>query len=160
MRIAFLLTVLGGAIFYTYIAFTDLGFMTRTGRLGPGFFPRVVGLGIVVFTLWALFDALRDARLSAQGAAVTGPGDAHSTGRWRDAATLMGLAVGYGILLPIFGGFVATVIYMLIALSIINSGKHLLNVILAIVIPAGVYLLFDRILNASMPPAMFDIIPF
>ena len=51
MRIGFLLVLLAGSVFYSYVAFADLSFMTRTGRLGPGFFPRLVGMrdGRVVF---------------------------------------------------------------------------------------------------------------
>ena len=51
MRIAFLVAVLAGAVFYTYVAFADLGFMTRTGRLGPGFFPRIIGLAMVAIAI-------------------------------------------------------------------------------------------------------------
>lgn len=150
MRLAFLLVVLAGAIFYTYIAFADLSFMTRSGRLGPGFFPRLVGVVAVVFIAWSVFDAMRS----------RDPGDAGGAdSAWSDAILLMALAVGYAVLLRLFGGFVATVIYLAVALSILNRGRHLQNGILAIAVPSGVYLLFDRLLNANMPPALFDL-PF
>ena len=150
MRLAFLLVVLAGAIFYTYIAFVDLSFMTRSGRLGPGFFPRLVGVVGVVFVVWSVFDAMRD----------RDPADAGgSNSAWSDAILLMALAVGYAVLLRLFGGFVATVIYLAVALSILNRGRHLQNGILAIAVPSGVYLLFDSLLNANMPPALFDL-PF
>lgn len=146
MRLGFLLVVLGAAIFYTYLAFVDLSFMTRTGRLGPGFFPRIVGLAAIVFILWSFIDALRD----GQGAGAAGPG-----ARWSDAWLLIALAVGYAVLLRLFGGFPATVIYLAVGLTILNRGQHKLNGVLALAIPAGVYLLFDQVLNANMPPAIF-----
>jgi hypothetical protein len=150
VRLAFLLVVLAGAIFYTYIAFADLSFMTRSGRLGPGFFPRLVGVVAVVFIAWSVFDAMRTRE----------PGDAGGDdSAWSDAILLMALAVGYAVLLRLFGGFVATVIYLAVALSILNRGSYLQNAILAIAVPSGVYLLFDRLLNANMPPALFDL-PF
>lgn len=150
MRLAFLLVVLAGAIFYSYIAFVDLSFMTRSGRLGPGFFPRIVGVIAMVFIAWSVFDAMRDRASDDAGGANSA---------WSDALLLMALAVGYAVLLRLFGGFVATVIYLAVALSILNRGRYLQNAILAIAVPSGVYLLFDRLLNANMPPALFDL-PF
>ena len=150
MRLAFLLAVLAGAIFYTYVAFVDLSFMTRSGRLGPGFFPRIVGVSAVVFLAWAFLDALRD----REGEDASGPNS-----RWSDVWLLMALALGYAALIRLFGGFPATVIYLAVGLSILNRGRHLRNGILALAIPTGVYLLFDNLLNASMPPALFNL-PF
>ncbi|NKX44542.1 tripartite tricarboxylate transporter TctB family protein [Roseicyclus persicicus] len=158
MRIVFLVALLGGAIFYTYIAFSDLNFMTRTGRLGPGFFPRLVGAAMVVMTFWAILDALRDRRMVAAGGAP-GPDDAPE-GVWRDFLLLLGLAFGYAILVRLFGGFVSTVVYLIAALSLLNPGRHLQNALVAVIFPTGVYVLFDRVLNANMPPALFDILPF
>jgi len=150
VRLAFLLVVLAGAIFYTYIAFVDLSFMTRSGRLGPGFFPRLVGVIAVLFIAWSVFDAMRDRDSTDAGG---------SNSAWSDAILLMALAVGYAVLLRLFGGFVATVIYLAVALAILNRRRHLQNGILAVAVPSGVYLLFDSLLNANMPPALFDM-PF
>lgn len=147
MRSAFLVFVLAGSIYYTYVAFADLGFMTRTGRLGPGFFPRLIGIAMIAFTLWALIDALR-ARAGTHDTPAGGSGD---------VIALMVLAVGYAVLLKLFGGFVATVIYLALTLSLINRGKHLQNAILSVVLPVLIYLLFDQVLNANMPPALFEL---
>jgi putative tricarboxylic transport membrane protein len=148
MRIAFMLTVLAGGIYYSYVAFEDLNFLTRTGRLGPGFFPRIVGVMIVVLTIWALTDTLRGGR-----------DDPEAPGSWRDAAMLMALAIIFAVALKLFGGFVATVIYLALALSVLNRGKHLQNAVLSLVVPIAIYLLFDQLLNASMPPGLMKILP-
>jgi hypothetical protein len=157
MRIVFLVALLGASIFYSYIAFYDLNFLTRSGRLGPGFFPRIVGAGMVVMTLWAIADALRDrARVAAGGA--FGADDA-PRGSWRDVATLVGLAIGYAILIRLFGGFISTVAYLGLALVLFNPGRPLMNTMVALIFPTVVYVLFDRVLNANMPPALIDL-PF
>jgi putative tricarboxylic transport membrane protein len=155
MRIVFLIALLGGAIFYTYIAFADLNFMTRTGRLGPGFFPRLVGVGIIVMTLWALLDALRDKRMATDGGVAAGLADA----RWRDFVLLVALVLGYALLIRLFGGWISTVVYLGLALSLLNPGKLLQNALVAVIFPTTVYLLFDRMLNANMPPALINL-PF
>ncbi|WP_029029808.1 tripartite tricarboxylate transporter TctB family protein [Salinarimonas rosea] len=146
MRIAFLVAVLAGAVFYTYVAFADLGFMTRTGRLGPGFFPRIIGLAMVAIAIWIIADHLRG---RDRGAATPG--------RWSDVASLTGLALGYAVLLWLLGGFLASVVFLLAALSMLNPGRPLQNGALALVLPLAVYLLFDVLLNASMPPGL---VPF
>lgn len=144
MRIAFTLVLLAGAIFYSYIAFSDLSFMTRTGRLGPGFFPRVIGVAAVVVILWTLIDELRKHKASNVA-------DHH----WGDVVLLIALALGYAVLLRLFGGFIATIIFLIVTLFFLNPGQHLKNLIISILVPVGVYLLFDQLLNANMPPALF-----
>ncbi|WP_349369289.1 tripartite tricarboxylate transporter TctB family protein [Salinarimonas sp.] len=143
MRIAFLVAILAGAVFYTTVAFTDLGFMTRTGRLGPGFFPRVIGILMIVLALWTIVDELRKGRRA----------DA-TAGLWRDVTALVGLTLGYAVLLWALGGFLASVVFLLAALSLLNPGRHLQNGALALVLPSAVYLLFDVLLNASTPPGL------
>jgi putative tricarboxylic transport membrane protein len=146
MRIAFFAVLLAGAVYYSYVAFTDFNFMTRTGRLGPGFFPRVIGVSAIVVILWAMIDELR-VRHEPEGDASA----------WKDVFLLIGLAVGYAVLLRLFGGFVATVIFLGVTLTILNPGHALKNGAIALLVPGGVYLLFDRLLNANMPPALFNL---
>jgi hypothetical protein len=145
MRILFLLVLLAGGVFYSYIAFTDLSFMTRTGRLGPGFFPRIIGVSIVFVSIWAIVDEKR------KGTAPGAPND------WRDVATLIAIALFYAVMLKILGGFLATVVFLLLALSVLNRGRHVQNAIISLLLPGAVYLLFDVALNASMPPGL---VPF
>lgn len=157
MRIVFLVALLGAAIFYSYIAFADLNFMTRTGRLGPGFFPRVVGLLMVGMILWAILDALRDrARVAAGGHPSA---DDAPAGRWRDFVLLLALALGYAVLIRVFGGYISTVLYLGTALMLLNPGRLLQNALVAVIFPTVVVVLFDRVLNANMPPALIDL-PF
>lgn len=39
MRIVVLIVLPAGSVFYTYVTFADLGFLTRTGCPGPGLLP-------------------------------------------------------------------------------------------------------------------------
>ena len=149
MRIAFLIVILAGSAFYAYVAFADLAFQTRTGRLGPGFFPRIIGLSLCAFTLWTLADALlRRARVEGEATGWVG---------WSDVAVLIALSVGYAVLLRLFGGLVASVIFLALALSLLNRGRYLQNAVLALALPGAIYFLFDKILNASVPPAIFEL---
>lgn len=148
MRIAFMLFVLAAAVYYTSVAFLDLNFLTRSGRLGPGFFPRIVGTMMVLLTIWSLSDVLR-----------AGRSDEPDSGRWRDVLMLMALSLIFAVTLRLFGGFIATVIFLALTLSVMNRGKPVQNALLSVLVPVVVYLLFDKVLNASMPPGLFEILP-
>jgi uncharacterized protein YunC (DUF1805 family) len=144
MRIGFSLFLLAVAIFYTYIAFEDLNFMVRN-RLGPGFFPRVIGVVTIALLAYSLFVDVR------QRAKDVG------TKHGRDMVVFTAIAVGYVALLPVLGGLWATIAFMLTALFVFNPGKVLSNVLVSVILPVGLYLLFDTWLNSSLPSGM---VPF
>ena len=146
MRVAFFVVLLAGAIFYSYVAYADLNFLTRTGRPGPGFFPRLIGTTAIIFTLWTHVEELRKAERER-----TDPR------KWKDVVILMALACSYAVLLKLFGGFVATVIFLGATLMLLNRAQPIKNVLVATLVQSGVYLLFDRVLNANMPPALFEL---
>ncbi|MEO0703330.1 MAG: tripartite tricarboxylate transporter TctB family protein [Pseudomonadota bacterium] len=66
-----------------------------------GFFPRIIGLAAIAVTFWTLIEELRKVEREQ-----TEPK------RWKDVVVLMALAVSYAVLLRMFGGFVATVIFL------------------------------------------------
>ena len=43
-------------------AFADLSFLSSTGRLGPGFFPRIIGLILIVACVLTLAGDVRERR--------------------------------------------------------------------------------------------------
>ena len=59
MRLAFTAAILCVAVFYTYWAFAELSFLSSAGRLGPGFFPRIIGLALIVACLLTLAGDLK-----------------------------------------------------------------------------------------------------
>lgn len=142
MRIAFYLALLAGGALYARVAFAELDFLTRSGRPGPGFFPRIIGASLIAATLWALLDS---PRASERGIGVGGS--------LRDLVPLLALAIGYAALLRLTGWFPATFAFLAAALSFLNRGRHIQNASIAVGAPIGIYILFDRLLNASMPPA-------
>ncbi|MEL6799993.1 MAG: tripartite tricarboxylate transporter TctB family protein [Pseudomonadota bacterium] len=105
-----------------------------------------MGLAAIAVTFWTLIEELRKVEREQ-----TEPE------RWKDVVVLMALAVSYAVLLRMFGGFVATVIFLGVTLMILNRAQPAKNALLAILIPGGIYLLFDRVLNANMPLALFEL---
>ena len=141
MRLAFTATILCLAVLYTYWAFADLSFLSSTGRLGPGFFPRIVGLILIAACVLTLAGDLKGRH-----------GDGGLSSFWGITVVVAALSGTFILLLEILGGPLAMVLYMLATLSVLNPGKSMQNVAISVGFPLALFLLFDRWLNASIPP--------
>ena len=140
MRVGFLLAVLAGSVFYSYIAFAELAFLGTTGRLGPGFFPRIVGVILIATCLLGLAPDIRRTRADDMRSAF-----------WTSVLVIAALSAGMIWLFTLVGGTLAMGLFLLAALSILNRGRIVQNLAIAVLLPLGVYFLFDVWLNASMP---------
>jgi putative tricarboxylic transport membrane protein len=140
MRLAFTAAILCLAVFYTYWAFADLSFLSSTGRLGPGFFPRIVGLTLIVACIFTLAGDMK-AR----------PPDGGLSTFWRITVVVAALSGAFILSLDILGGPLAMVVYMLATLMLLNRGRTIQNVAISLGLPIALFLLFDRWLNASIP---------
>ena len=141
MRLAFTATILCLAVLYTYWAFADLSFLSSTGRLGPGFFPRFVGLILIVGCVLTLAGDLKERH-----------GDGGLSSFWGITVVVAALSGVFILLLEILGGPLAMIVYMLATLSVLNRGKTMQNVAISFGLPLALFLLFDHWLNASIPP--------
>jgi hypothetical protein len=146
MRVAFTLAILCVSAVYTYVAFADLPFLSSAGRLGPGFFPRIIGVSLVAFCLYNLFFDLRQRHQD--------DGVSPYWGVTVVVALLSGLFV---IGLEILGGLLAMVAFMLASLFFLNRRQPELNVALSLVVPIGMYMLFRVWLNAAMPEGLIPL---
>lgn len=140
MRLAFTAAILCLAVFYTYWAFADLSFLSSAGRLGPGFFPRIVSLLLIVACIFTLAGDLK-----ARHA------DGGLSSFWRITVVVAALSGVFVLLLEVLGGPLAMVLYMLTTLMVLNRGKMIQNVAISLGLPLMLFLLFDRWLNASLP---------
>ncbi len=148
MRAGFLLAVLFLAALYTYIAFTDLGYLSSAGRLGPGFMPRIIGVSLIAMCALSLYADLRHP-----------PAEDPVSPAWRSAAVLallFGVFVG---LLELLGGLLSMVVFMGASLWILNRGRPLQNGLIAVLLPLAIYGVFTVWLRAAMPRGMLPL-PF
>lgn len=143
MRAGFLAGALLAAGGYAWIAFAELAWLSSAGRLGPGFFPRVIGVALVALCAWSLAAELRPAPRE--------PVSAH----WRATATLAVLSALFVAALEPLGGLAAMVAYLAAALAFLNRRRTLQNVLLAVVLPLLLYLMFRVWLNAAVPRGPF-----
>jgi putative tricarboxylic transport membrane protein len=145
MRVAFTAVILCAAAFYTYWAFAELSFLSSAGRLGPGFFPRIIGVALIIGCVLTLAGDLR-----------TREGDAVSS-YWRITLVVASLSAVLILALSVLGGPLAMGLYMLGTLSVLNRGKVLQNVAVSVGLPIVLFLLFDVWLNASMPSGILGL---
>jgi putative tricarboxylic transport membrane protein len=145
MRLAFTAAILALALFYTYWAFAELSFWSSAGRLGPGFFPRIIGLALIVACVLTLAGDLG----KREGGEVSS--------YWRITLVVAGLSGAFILVLNVLGGPLAMVVYMLTTLSVLNRGRMLQNIAVSIGLPVVLFLLFDVWLNASMPPGVLGL---
>jgi putative tricarboxylic transport membrane protein len=144
MRLAFLVVLLLLSVFYAALAFSDLSFLSARGRIGPGFFPQIISSLLVAVTLYSTVREFR--RREAEEPLSP---------NWRTAAgvaAMLVLLIGASHWL---GALAGMMIFMLLALSVLNRGRHVTNLLVGILLPAGLFFLFRFWLNAAMPPGMF-----
>jgi putative tricarboxylic transport membrane protein len=148
MRAIFLLAVLCIAMFYTYAAFADLSFLSSTGRLGPGFFPRIIGILLTATCAYSLF---------VEAGRRNGRNEEEAGVQWAITATVVGFSAAFVLLLEILGGLPAMILFMLAMLSLLNRGRILQNVAVSLLLPAALYMMFHVWLKASFPEGLVSL---
>lgn len=154
--LAVLLAVLVG---YTWLAF-GMEWVTPAGRIGAGFFPRIVGsLGILV-TVVTLLQTLRSRQRDDEGAALEEDvggspedeiGNADLGHHPRALIIMIVAAVVLVATLTSLGAIVASALFLFGMLWFLNRGHLVTNVLLSVGLPIGLYLLFQTVLNAGLP---------
>lgn len=112
--------------------------LTSNGRLGAGFFPRVIGVGLVLATA---FNVVKDLRARRDG----------ETGYGRDAAGVAVALIAFVALLNVVGGVVAMAVFLFATLALLNRGRWLTNGVVSVALPVALFLLFSVWLNAPFP---------
>jgi len=146
MRVAFSLAILCFAALYTSLAFGDLAFLSSAGRLGPAFFPRIIGVGLLVICLYNLYFDLK--RRHEDGGVSE---------FWGITLVVALLSGAFVVGLEVLGGLVATALFMIVSLSILNRRQWVANLVLSAVLPVGIYFLFRVWLKAAWPDSLLAI---
>ena len=134
----------------------DMQWRTTAGRIGPGFFPRIIGALGIVLTLVALVVSLRPAA-EADPVEEDEAGDA-DLGRHPGTMAIVVLAsAGLAAAFTVLGAVVAGALFLLGCLWLLNRERPVLNAVLGIGVATGLYLLFETLLNAGLPAG---VLPF
>lgn len=149
-KTVFLAVMLVVLVIYTEMAW-ELDWRAQAGQIGPGFFPRIVGVGGMAITLWALASAIRSPQADEVVALEDEIGDA-DLGKHPRLLAIMVLAAGvFAATLISLGAIISSAVFLAVMLSLLNRGHHLANAAVAIGIPLVMYLLLQTLLNAGLP---------
>lgn len=154
----FLAVVLLALALYTERAFA-LDWTTTAGRIGPGYFPRILGVSGLAVTALALVAAIASPRHTTAPTAAdaeqdTGEqetGDADLGRHPTTLAIVVLAAAGLVLTLVSLGAIVAPALFLIATLAVINPGRWITNLAMALGLPVGLYLLFQTLLNAGLP---------
>lgn len=152
-RSLFLAVLLVILAIYTRMAF-DLEWRTVAGRIGPGFFPRIIGGLAILCTLWALAKSLRPGAVDDEDDVVGGDEEAGEADLGRHPRPLL-LVIAAGVLLLLIfvplGMIITTALFLAATLFLLNRGHTITNIAVSLGVPILVYLLFQTLLNAGLP---------
>lgn len=137
---------------YTQMAF-NLLWVTAAGRIGPGFFPRIIGVLSLAVAAWGLVKSLLPG--SVDDDELGGDEEAGEADLGHHPLPLILVVVAAVVFLLIFfvplGAIVSCAIFLLLVLFLLNRRQPVVNVVVALVLPVLVYLLFQTALNAGLP---------
>ncbi|WP_127556715.1 tripartite tricarboxylate transporter TctB family protein [Saccharospirillum alexandrii] len=155
MKPWFSLSLLVLSVFYFTYGIYSLDLLTFTGRLGPGFFPFVVGISLVVLTSYNTILAFKEKKtVLASGV------DDNESGFIPCSFDVLYLVLTVGLfilLLNVLGGLLAMLLFNLSLLAVFNKGAHLKNISFSIGISLAVYGLFEIWLKAGLPEGILGL---
>ncbi|MXZ28236.1 MAG: tripartite tricarboxylate transporter TctB family protein [Gammaproteobacteria bacterium] len=141
MRFLFSMALLAFSLSYTGYALYSLDLLDRADRLGPGFFPAIVGVLLIATTA---ANAIREYRRQREAATALQP-------LWRDVAEVTGLIALFLALLPYAGSLLTILAFTFLYLYRFNRVRGWFNAVYAVAFSAAVYLLFEVVLQAGLP---------
>lgn len=150
-RTVFFSVVLAVLVGYLYMAF-DLEWRTQAGRIGPGFFPRIIGSMGVVITVGALLQSLRPGvGDEAEGFEEEDMGEADLGKHPLPVILTVAASALFLVTLNPLGAIISGAVFLFAMLWLLNRGGWVTNAIISVAVPLALYLLFQTALNAGLP---------
>ena len=141
MRFLFSMALLAFSLAYTGFALYSLDLFDRADRLGPGFFPAIVGVLLIAMTA---ANGVREYRRQREAGTAL-------RALWRDVAEVTGLIALFLVLLPYAGSLLTIFAFTGLYLYRFNRGRGWFNAVYAVAFSTAVYLLFEVVLQAGLP---------
>lgn len=145
--------VLGAIYFFTALRFPEV---TAGDRTGPRLFPMIVGtISMIAGALLCILD-----KRSGKSEPVAW-NFIQDRAVWIKIAVTMILGITYGIVLDTWGYLLATTAFMICATMMINRGRFVQNLLIAVLFPVVTYGAFAVALQLSLPRGIIEnMLPF
>ncbi|WP_299141920.1 tripartite tricarboxylate transporter TctB family protein [uncultured Vibrio sp.] len=151
MRFWFSLSTFLFSLAFLIYGLQTLDIYDFNGRPGPGYFPLIIGVGLLISTGINVYKDLKERR--GQTLEIVEPADPELV--YAKDAIATAACIGLLIFsLNFLGAIVAMIAFCLAFLSYFNRGKHLQNAGYSIAFPMSVFLLFDVWLQAGLPDGL------
>lgn len=125
------------------------------GGFGPqqsGFFPIIVGIGLVVFGL----GFLATTTVWPDAVMLEHAGEEHRAIHWVTLWLSIAGVVAYAFLIAPLGYILATALFIIALTWVAGSRRWILNVAVAILFPIAVYFLFTELLGVRLPAGLLE----
>jgi tripartite tricarboxylate transporter TctB family protein len=154
-------TVFFGVLLVLLVAYLQLAlgmeWRTAAGRIGPGFFPRVIGALGVALTLVALVRSLRPSPAEAATDSGEEAGEADLGRHPAAMAVVVAASAALAATFVALGAVVACALYLFGCLWLLNRPHPVLNAVLSLGLASGLYLLFETLLDAGLPAGVLPL---
>lgn len=151
-RIAAVVVVVGAAV-----VLFDAIRIAATGGWGPqepGFFPMVVGIGLMLSAIVFLSSTtVRPNAVLLEQAAVE-----HARTHWRTLWSVIAALVLYVFVLDPLGYVIATSLFFLGTARLAGSKQPIRDVVVAVLFSLAVYFGFTEILGVRLPGGLLDLV--
>jgi len=150
MRHVFSFGLLAAAISYTFYGLRTLEFMS--GPIpGPGYFPLVVGVGLIALTGYNFGKGLMHYRASLSQQNVQKEKSHEEELCPADVVWILVLFVGFILILPLVGALLSMIAFVWSVMFVINREKPVKNLVYGVLLAGALYLLFETLLRAGLP---------
>ena len=126
---------------------------TAAATVGPRFFPTVVGVVLVVVSLWLAVDVLRGGHGDMEAAEDV---DVDRASDWTTLGLLSAVFLGHAALLEPLGFPVAASLLFFGVAAVLGSRRWARDAAIAVVLGVGVFLVFARGLGVGLPAGVLQ----
>ncbi|MCT7661795.1 tripartite tricarboxylate transporter TctB family protein [Mycobacterium deserti] len=158
-KLTFLGVLLVVFAFYTEMAM-GMEWRTQAGRIGPGFFPRILGFTAMVVTLVAGVREILTRRADKTVTQAEAADEAAEPDLGRHPVALIGFVIAAALFVGLFGilgAVLAGVLFLGVTLWFLDPEHHIRAVVIAVAVPVLLYLAFQTGLNVGLPQGILPL---
>lgn len=116
----------------------ESGFMIDNG-LGAGVFPKLVCIILAILSMVMFVKSFKDKNIYK------------FSKNNKNTFIIIGLCIGYLFLMEKIGYLLSTIIFSFSVIITLDRKNLIMNVIFSIIFPIGIYYLFSKVFNVSLP---------
>ena len=132
---------------------TGISVPANSNAVGPRFFPTVVGVVLVLVSLWLAGDVLRGGHGEMEAAEDV---DVSRSSDWTTMAVLSAVFLGHAVLIDPLGFPIASALLFFGVAAALGSRRWARDAAVAVVLAAVVFLVFARALGVGLPAGLLE----